>query len=236
MPHGAPRSCRRARSSAPCDAARQWSRADLLRRRRLCALSRPARRTLPSGGGRGVGLVPDAEPRAPDPRAVRPGRLAPRARAGASRLCRHHPGAAQTQRSFLAGAVRRRRDGRKQHLAAALRYVSLNPVRARLVERAQDWRWSSMRAHLRNKDDGVTALKPVSDRFPRFADLLASEGEPDLFARLRAAESVGPAARRRSLSRSPRATDPAFPQTGQAWAEAVRTGKPSMSAAVANVN
>ncbi|MFK4523111.1 REP element-mobilizing transposase RayT [Bradyrhizobium japonicum] len=28
----------------------------------------------------------------------------------------------------------------EKHLAAALRHVSLNPVRARLVERAQDWR------------------------------------------------------------------------------------------------
>jgi len=28
------------------------------------------------------------------------------------------------------------------HLAAALRYVSLNPVRARLVDRARAWRWS----------------------------------------------------------------------------------------------
>ena len=34
-----------------------------------------------------------------------------------------------------------------------------------------------------------------------------------------------PAARRRSLSRSPRATDRARAQTGQAWAEAVRTRK-----------
>ncbi len=79
----------------------------------------------------------------------------------------------------------------EQHLAAALRYVSLNPVRARLVERAQDWRWSSTRAHLRGKDDGITALAPIRARFPRFADLLASEPEADLFGRLRAAESVG---------------------------------------------
>src|SRR5664279_4929530 len=35
------------------------------------------------------------------------------------------------------------------HLAAALRYVSLNPVRARLVEHAQNWNWSSTSAHLR---------------------------------------------------------------------------------------
>jgi len=77
------------------------------------------------------------------------------------------------------------------HLAAALRYVSLNPVRAGLVDRAQDWRWSSTRARLRGKDDGVTELKPIRDRFPRFADLLASEPEADLFARLRAAECIG---------------------------------------------
>jgi putative transposase len=79
----------------------------------------------------------------------------------------------------------------EEHLAAALRYVSLNPVRARLVERAQDWRWSSTRAHLRGKDDGLTALPPIRDRFPRFADLLAGEPEAELFARLRAAESIG---------------------------------------------
>ena len=79
----------------------------------------------------------------------------------------------------------------EEYLAAALRYVSLNPVRARLVERAQDWRWSSTRAHLRGKEDGLTALAPIKDRFPRFADLLASEPEAELFARLRAAESIG---------------------------------------------
>src|SRR5271156_3161482 len=73
----------------------------------------------------------------------------------------------------------------EEHLAAALRYVSLNPVRARLVERAQDWRWASTRAHLTGKDDGLTALAPVKGRFPRFADLLASEPEADLFGPLR---------------------------------------------------
>jgi putative transposase len=34
------------------------------------------------------------------------------------------------------------------HLFHAMRYVSLNPVRARLVKRAEDWPWSSVRAHL----------------------------------------------------------------------------------------
>lgn len=79
----------------------------------------------------------------------------------------------------------------EHHLAAALRYVSLNPVRARLVKRAQDWRWSSTRAHVHGRDDGVTALAPVRDRFPDFADLLTTEPEAELFDALRSAESIG---------------------------------------------
>lgn len=77
------------------------------------------------------------------------------------------------------------------YLAAALRYVSLNPVRARLVARPQDWRWSSTRAHLRGRGDGVTALAPIRKRFPRFAELLATEGDQDMVTRLREAESIG---------------------------------------------
>src|SRR5271155_2806844 len=37
----------------------------------------------------------------------------------------------------------------EDHLAAALCYVALNPVRARLADRATDWPWSSLHAHLR---------------------------------------------------------------------------------------
>jgi putative transposase len=44
---------------------------------------------------------------------------------------------------------------------------------------------------LRGKDDGITALAPIRDRFPELADLLASEPDSDLFASLRAAESIG---------------------------------------------
>src|SRR5580765_6855458 len=35
----------------------------------------------------------------------------------------------------------------ESHLWAALRYVELNPVRARMVESAELWRWSSAAAH-----------------------------------------------------------------------------------------
>ena len=38
-------------------------------------------------------------------------------------------------------------------LADVLAYVELNPVRAGLVERPEDWKWSSARAHLTGVDD-----------------------------------------------------------------------------------
>jgi putative transposase len=94
----------------------------------------------------------------------------------------------------------------EDHLAAALRYVSLNPVRARLVARAQDWRWSSTRAHLTGKDDGITARAPIRERFPDFADLIAA-ADAEAFARLRAAESIGrPLGDDRFLAKIERAT------------------------------
>jgi putative transposase len=96
----------------------------------------------------------------------------------------------------------------EERLAAALRYVSLNPVRARLVARAKDWRWASTRAHLRGKADGITVLAPIRDRFPDFADWLASDPEADLFDRLRAAESIGrPLGGDRFLARIERLTE-----------------------------
>jgi putative transposase len=50
------------------------------------------------------------------------------------------------------------------HLAAAARHVSLNPVRARLVDKAQDWRWSSVAAHLAGEDDAPVDVAPMLER------------------------------------------------------------------------
>lgn len=80
------------------------------------------------------------------------------------------------------------------HLMAALRYVALNPVRAGLVARPEDWRWSSVHAQLgRVAGDGVTATAPVGERYPDFAALLATDDddEADRFKALRQAEGIG---------------------------------------------
>lgn len=58
------------------------------------------------------------------------------------------------------------------HLFHAMRYVSLNPVRARLVERAEDWPWSSVRAHLAGEDDELVRVAPALDRYGAFAAFL----------------------------------------------------------------
>jgi putative transposase len=79
----------------------------------------------------------------------------------------------------------------EDHLMAAVRYVSLNPVRAKLAARARDWPWSSVRAHLAGRDDGLVAVRPVLDRAPHFADLLAPEQEDGRTADLRKAEGIG---------------------------------------------
>jgi putative transposase len=78
------------------------------------------------------------------------------------------------------------------HLGAALRYVALNPVRARLAERASDWRWSSVHVHLgRVGADGLTTAEPVRRRYPDFAELIAAGEDEAMSRRLRRAESIG---------------------------------------------
>ncbi len=78
------------------------------------------------------------------------------------------------------------------HLLAALRYVALNPVRARLVARAQDWCWSSVHALLDPaQGDGLTVTGPVLERVPNFADLLQSEDDKARSSDLRNSESTG---------------------------------------------
>ena len=42
------------------------------------------------------------------------------------------------------------------HLMNAVRYIENNPVAAGLVKRAEDWPWSSARAHISGKADGLT--------------------------------------------------------------------------------
>jgi putative transposase len=78
------------------------------------------------------------------------------------------------------------------HLVSALRYVALNPVRARLAERAEDWRWSSAQAHLAGRDDHVVKVAPALERVGDFAAFLGKPFDQAMtYAALRKAESIG---------------------------------------------
>ena len=78
------------------------------------------------------------------------------------------------------------------HLVSAFRYVALNPVRARLVAQAQDWRWSSTAAHIAGERDRFVEVGPALERVGDFAAFLGEAfDEAMTYAALRKAESVG---------------------------------------------
>jgi putative transposase len=77
------------------------------------------------------------------------------------------------------------------HLYTAFAYVSLNPVRARLVERAQDWKWSSVHAHLSGVDDGLTTPGPLHARVADFTEFLDQDHGDEDFTALRKSEVIG---------------------------------------------
>ena len=78
------------------------------------------------------------------------------------------------------------------HLVSALRYVALNPVRARLVARAEDWRWSSTRALIAGEGDDLVDVAPALERVGNFTTFLGETFDEAMsYAVLRKAESVG---------------------------------------------
>ena len=77
------------------------------------------------------------------------------------------------------------------HLHACLRYVELNPVRAGLVERPEQWLWSSARAHLGIGAEDVTDMAPARERIDdwrAFLDAGLDDADRDA---IRTAERTG---------------------------------------------
>jgi putative transposase len=79
----------------------------------------------------------------------------------------------------------------ESHLIAAVRHVSLDPVRARLARKAEDRAWSSVRAHLTRDDDELVSVSPVRNLVDRFAALLESDADDAAFRALRSSEGSG---------------------------------------------
>jgi len=80
----------------------------------------------------------------------------------------------------------------EDHVIAAIRYVSLAPVRAGLAARAWDWPWSSVRAHLAGRDDAVVRVAPALNRVGGFATFLGAPFDQSAeFGPLRRAVTTG---------------------------------------------
>jgi len=58
------------------------------------------------------------------------------------------------------------------------------------VTRAEDWPWSSVRAHINGADDELVTVRRVLDPIPHYAELLTTAEDQD-FADLRLAEGSG---------------------------------------------
>jgi len=71
------------------------------------------------------------------------------------------------------------------------RYLALNPVAAGLGSRAEDWAWSSARAHLAGQEDELAIVGPLRTRIPDFASLLAAACDEAVVARLERAATIG---------------------------------------------
>ena len=73
----------------------------------------------------------------------------------------------------------------ERYLLACTRYVELNPVRAGLVKKPEDWRWSSAGPHMKGKDDILVKTKPllemVNKPWENFLTFDVQEPEIELF-------------------------------------------------------
>jgi putative transposase len=63
----------------------------------------------------------------------------------------------------------------ENYLLSAVRYVENNPVKANLCVKAEDWEWSSARAHIEGMDDILVRVKPMLDRIDNWTSYLSKD-------------------------------------------------------------
>lgn len=59
------------------------------------------------------------------------------------------------------------------HLLTAARYIEMNPVAAKIVNRPEQYRWSSARAHLEGRDDSLVKVAPLLEMVGNWQKYLA---------------------------------------------------------------
>jgi len=79
----------------------------------------------------------------------------------------------------------------EQYLYVAARYIELNPVRAGLVDRPEEYEWSSARAHLKGKDDTLVTVKPLLEMIEDWSSFLSAGVNADDLELFRKHERTG---------------------------------------------
>jgi putative transposase len=79
----------------------------------------------------------------------------------------------------------------ENYLLATARYIEMNPVRARLTQEPQSWRWSSARAHFAGMDDELVKVSPLLEMAGDWNLFLSSGGEEEKMIDIRRHERTG---------------------------------------------
>ena len=77
------------------------------------------------------------------------------------------------------------------YLLNATRYALRNPVDARLVKRAEDWRWSSARRWIRGEPDDVCVESPLDDLVDDWRAFLKERSDASSRAQIERALRIG---------------------------------------------
>lgn len=79
----------------------------------------------------------------------------------------------------------------EEYLAAATRYIEINPVRAGIVKKPWDYRWSSAAAHIKGESDGLVNARPLLDMFGDWRKFLGEGLDVPTQEKLRKHSSTG---------------------------------------------
>jgi putative transposase len=76
------------------------------------------------------------------------------------------------------------------YLLAAVKYIEMNPVRARLVSGPYDWKWSSASAHASARDDMLVKVAPLLEMAGNWKLFLSDANDEDV-EKIRGHERTG---------------------------------------------
>jgi putative transposase len=79
----------------------------------------------------------------------------------------------------------------EEYLITTARYIELNPVRAGIAKKPEDYKWSSGQAHLQGEDDILVKVEPLLSIIPDWRELLASDLSKEEYETLRRHERTG---------------------------------------------